>query len=175
MCSKVLAVKIFKVYLRFAGRTGLRTVGSGVPHEFPQRGFSLLEILVALMISSVMASMALSGLKELNNPLQNGSAQLNAFLKQVRATAISQTVAYRVQAQGSGKVITKFGNACSSAATTDASLTLALPDRTVLTSTSFDFCFTSRGMATQNVTLGIRDESGTKSVEVLLGGGVRTL
>lgn len=156
-------------------RTSLRTVGSRAPHEFYQTGFSLLELLVALMISGVMASMALSGLKELNNPLQNGAAQLNAFLKQVRATAISQTVAYRVQAQGSGRVITKFGNGCSNATATDTSLALVLPDRTLLTSTNFDFCFTSRGLANQNVILGIRDDSGTKNVEVLLGGGVRTL
>ncbi|NDC38889.1 MAG: prepilin-type N-terminal cleavage/methylation domain-containing protein [Proteobacteria bacterium] len=153
----------------------LQPLGSGGPHQFSQQGFSLLEMLVVLMISGVLSSMALSGLKELSNPLQSGTAQLNAFLKQVRATAISQTVAYRVQAQGSGRVITKFGNGCTSASTIDSALRLDLPAGTSLTTTTFDFCFTSRGLANQNVVLAIRDSSGTKSVEVLLGGGVRTL
>lgn len=136
--------------------------------------FTLLELLVSLMLAGILTSIALNNLSALANPAQGAAAELSGFLKEVRARAISQTVAYIVTPSSTRTIVTQFATNCSSATlTSDPSLTLTLPTSSSLTATNWSICFTSRGFATTNVVLALQDHSVTKTVEVLLGGGVR--
>jgi len=139
-------------------------------------GFTLLELLVVLMLTAVLSSIAVSNMSALANPAQGAAAQLAGFLKEVRARAISQTVAYKVSATSNRTIITQFAVNCSSATNTlDPSLQLTLPTSSALTTTNWQICFTSRGLASNNITIALQDQFVTRQVEVLLGGGVRLL
>lgn len=142
----------------------------------PVSGFTLLELLVVMMLGAIMTSIAINNLDALSNPAQGAAAQLTGFLKEVRAKAISQTVAYKVTASSNRRIVTRFASTCSATTTTnDPSLTLNLPNSAALTATDWEICFTSRGLATVNTTITLQDQYVTKRVEVLLGGGVRTI
>jgi prepilin-type N-terminal cleavage/methylation domain-containing protein len=149
--------------------------GTRLPNGNSQGGFSLLETLVVLMLSGVLASIAIGNLRELANPAQSGAAQIEAFLKQVRSIAISQTLAYQVSAESASRLVASFGASCNGTMQTAPGLTLDLPNGTTISPTDFTVCFNSRGIAMDNVSVEISDARGRREVEVLLGGGVRIL
>jgi prepilin-type N-terminal cleavage/methylation domain-containing protein len=141
-----------------------------------QQGFSLLETLVTLMLGVIVSNIVVSNLKQLDNPLQNGVAQVTGFIKGVRARAISQTIAYKIQPTSLGRLSASFAPTCSAATfTTDPSLGLVLPNTTRFTNTTWSICFTSRGLSTENSTIQLRDGSTVRTLETMLGGGVREL
>lgn len=153
----------------------MRCTGIWLPNKNPQAGFSLLETLVVLLLSAVLASIAIGNLRELANPAQSGAAQIEAFLKQIRAIAISQTLAYEVSAESPSRLVASFGTTCDASMQNAPALTLDLPIGTTLNPSDFTICFNSRGIAMDNVTAEISDARGRRQVEVLLGGGVRIL
>ena len=142
-----------------------------------QKGFSTLELMVVLFMSSILLSLAVSSLSELNDPLRNGTAQLHGFFKQVRTRAVSTTSAYIVEPVSPGKVVTKYGTSCSDPSpTTESLLILELPKTVSLTSTTWSVCFTSRGLADQSLNVGIQDTEGSgETIEIFMGGAVRVL
>jgi Tfp pilus assembly protein FimT len=141
-----------------------------------QSGVSLLETFVVLVMLSLLSSIALNNLKSLYDPLQSASALTTSFFKEARAKAISQTLAFHVKPSGNKKLVTDFATNCTSTTrTNDPSLTLNLPTGVTLSSTSWDICFTSRGLSTSNTTIQINEGSISKQIEVMLGGGVRVL
>lgn len=137
-------------------------------------GFSLIELVVALAIVSIMLGIAGANLKEMVNPAQNASAEVAAFMKQARARAISTTSAYTVEASSPRQLIAKFGINCSDVNTTnDDTLIVNLPDDVTLTSTTWSICFSSRGLADSNIVVSLEDAYGSaESIEVYLGGAV---
>lgn len=137
-------------------------------------GFTLLELLVVFMLSAIVGSIAVSNFSALANPAQGAAAQLASFLKEVRARAISQTVAYKITASSTRTIVTRFATTCTSNTTTvDPTLTLTLPTGSSLTATDWEICFTSRGLASANTVLTLQDQRVSRRVEILLGGGVR--
>lgn len=142
-----------------------------------QRGFSLLELLVTLGLFMIVSWTTLSNMKALTSPLQDASAQLVSYLKQVRARALSTTFAYTLYPISTTQVGARYGVNCASTTTSsDASLTLKLPAGARLAETDWTVCFTTRGLTDQNVTLQLTDGSSQeRDIEVLLGGSVRTL
>ena len=142
------------------------------------RGYTLLELLVTLSIGTSLIGLTAAGLKEYSRSSKNAVASLHSFIKQVRVKSISRTAAYRVAPSTNGREIrTSFANTCASPSfTSDSSLTLELPDGSILSSTSWSFCITPRGLVEANTVIGIQTEdAGIKSIEVLLGGGTREL
>ena len=140
-----------------------------------EKAFTVVELVVTLGLISILAGMALMNLKELDDPLKNGSAELTSFFKQVRSRAISTTSAYTVSASSSTLLVTEFGNTCSDVDTTeDDTLTLQLPTGSSLVDTGWTLCFNGRGLPDGNLQVDMNDADGdTRTVEVYLGGGVR--
>lgn len=139
------------------------------------RGFTLFELIASLGLFAIMMSIAISNLKDLDDPLQDGAAQVLSFLKKARARAISSTQAYFVSASSSTQIITEAGLNCSDAApVADPLLVLDLPSSVSMTDTAWSFCFSSRGLADSNISIPLIDTDGySKTIEVLLGGAAR--
>jgi len=138
-------------------------------------GFSLFELIAVMGLALLLGGVAILNLKAFDDPLQNGSAQLLSFLKQVRAKAISSTSAYVISPDGPGRIQTQRGTTCGDPDPIDDPLVaLELPSGAYLYDTTWSFCFNSRGLPDANIELELRDTGGaTRIVEVLLGGAVR--
>lgn len=145
--------------------------------SFRQHGFGAVELLVVLGMVGVFMMMAVSNLRELDDPLLNGSSQLVGFLKQVRAKAFASTSAYTISPDGANRLKTEFAHRCSDVATTlDPKLNLEFPTGVLLTDTGWTLCISSRGLPDANLTIEVADnEYHSKQVEIMLGGAVRVL
>lgn len=143
----------------------------------PEAAFTLLELLVALSLFAIMLGIAIPNLKDLNNPLRNGTAALTSFLKEVRGKAISSTSAYRITPVSTTRIVTSFATNCSSETfIDDPSTVLELEAGARLNATSWVLCFNPRGLADDNEEIVIRDQHGdAKVVKVYLGGGAKIL
>ncbi len=140
-----------------------------------ERGYSIVELIVVLAMTMSLMSISVYNLRNLERPLKTGSAQLGGFFKQARSKAIATTSAYRVYAISSTQVATTYGVNCDNATTTfDSELTYNLPSELEFTDTSWEVCFSARGIANNNITVIMQDKEGqTSTVEVFLGGAVR--
>jgi prepilin-type N-terminal cleavage/methylation domain-containing protein len=141
-----------------------------------QSAFTILEMIVVLIISSTIVSLALFNSKNYANQALNGANSTMGFLKTVRAKALANTQAYTIIPSSTGRLTTRFGSTCSAATqTNDSTLTLDLPAGAVFTSTSWTLCYSTRGFANTSLNISVMDASSTRSVQVVLGGGVRLL
>lgn len=140
-----------------------------------QSGFTLFELVVALGVSGVLMAVAIISLKELDDPLKNGSAELASFFKQARAKAVSTTTAYTIVPVSSTRLETQWADKCSDVSqTSDPQLVLELPTGAALTDSSWTLCYNSRGLPDGNLTVEVNDGGGDyRTVEVFLGGAVR--
>lgn len=138
-------------------------------------GFSVLELLVVMGLVTVLGGIAVMNLKELDDPLKNGSEQLAAFFKQARAKSVATTSAYTITPTSGRTFETHYGSSCSDLVTTDdPSLSLELPAGAYVTDTSWTLCYSARGIADGNLTVEVRDLDGEyKTIEVFLGGAAR--
>jgi prepilin-type N-terminal cleavage/methylation domain-containing protein len=146
--------------------------------SLPQHGYTLIELLVTMAVGSVMIGIAAANLRAYNRSSKNAVSMIQGFVKQARAKGIARTAAYRIYADGDGTAIrTSFANSCTSASfTVDTALVLTMPEETKLLTPTWSVCFNSRGLANSNVTIPFKTrDTGTKQVEVLLGGGTREL
>lgn len=141
----------------------------------PEYGLTLFELIVAMGLFALLASIALSNLKDLDDPLQNGASLLLSFVKQARSQAISTTSAYTLSASTNSHIISAVSNKCSDATKIpDDNVQMELPSGVHMVDTSWTFCFTSRGLADSNIEIELVDADGiSKTVEVLLGGAAR--
>lgn len=144
------------------------------------RALTLVEVLVVLGITAIVLTIGTINLRGLNNPLQNGTSQLEGFFKQTRAKAMATTSAYRVRAESPGRLVTEYAGNCNSVTwTADPRLTLELPPGVRVSGTNtpvtWPVCFTSRGLANKNLIVTLSNtKNQTRQVEVMLGGGVRS-
>lgn len=139
-----------------------------------ERGSSLFEVLVVLVLIGILLATAISNLDQLNRPMEAATAEVAGFLKQARARGMSTTRAYTVRPTSTEHLIAEFSNECGETPAADPKLTLDLPRGVVLNGTSWSVCFNPRGLATSDPTIELIDEEGrTKTLEVFLGGAVR--
>ena len=141
---------------------------------YSERGSSLFEVLVVLVMIGILLTTALSNIDQLNRPMESGTAEVLGFLKQARARGMSTTRAYTVRPTSTEQIITEFSTECGETVTADPTLTLNLPYGVLLNDTSWSVCFSPRGLATSDPTIELIDSDGrTKTLEVFLGGAVR--
>jgi prepilin-type N-terminal cleavage/methylation domain-containing protein len=154
------------------------------------QGFTLTEVLVTLAISGTLTAIAAPTIRFGSDPLKDTSSRLVSNLKLLRAKAVSQTSAYRLQAvpSAAGTPVLSIERAtlCSDTVwTADPSFaaedTLLDPQVQLSQVTAngqtrpvdrWSICYNSRGLATQNVVLTLRDEQHGQIVTVFPGGAI---
>jgi prepilin-type N-terminal cleavage/methylation domain-containing protein len=138
------------------------------------RGFSLMEILVAIAIFGILTASVVSNISILENPLINVSANLSHYIRLVRARAISQTRSIKITPVSNRLLTAASAQNCDEVSfDAEPDLTLDLGDDVTLASTSWTACFTQRGLADDYVTFSLATAEATKVVEIALGGGIR--
>lgn len=138
-----------------------------------EAGFTLLDVVVSIGLIAVLSTLAVTQLKELDNPVKNASSGIIGYFKQVRARAISTTSAYSVSATSSGRIEAVYGKSCETTVTPDPKLILDLPTGAAISDISWSICFNGRGLPDSNIQITVSGESETRTLEVFLGGGVK--
>lgn len=139
-----------------------------------EAGFTLSDMLIALGLMAVLSSMAISNIKQLENPLTDASYQVSRFVRLVRSRAISQTIVIVIQPSSTTQIVSFSSDDCDGTLTSISDLSLTLPNGSSLTDTDWSACLNQRGLSDTNLTFDIRDEEGdTRTIELALGGGVQ--
>ena len=143
------------------------------------KGYTLMEMMVVCALASIMMGTAVANLKGLNNPSLSAAAMYRSYLKEVRAKAIARTAAYMVVPNSSDGLTASFSDRCSDSFVSfvgDPKLDFQLPSGASFLNTSWTICITSRGLASNTVTVTILGNDGdSKQVELMLGGATREL
>lgn len=140
-----------------------------------ERGITLVELVMAVSLMSVVMGIAVANIKNFQDPLQSGADQMAAYFRQVRARGMSATLAYTVGPTSNRNLSASYSNKCSDATKTlDSSQDTSLPSGATLSDTTWTVCFNSRGLPDANLVVTLQDVDGrTKDVEVYLGGAVK--
>ncbi len=139
------------------------------------KGFSLVELMVVLSVTSILLGFGVYGIHTLVNPATTASEELISILKVVRSKAISNTVSYKLEPNGTHQLVASFRNDCNSADpwVSDGQLTLNLPNGSYLGDDNWVICYDTRGFPDANVVFDVRENGGTeKTIEIYLGGGL---
>ena len=155
-------------------QAGARRLTSRVSYR-SSRGFTLVEMVVALCMIGVLMMFVGFNFKAIENEAQNGASELIGFLKKSRAKALTSTASYTITPVSSTLIRTTYSTSCSGAQTNDPSLSLELPTGAHLESTVWSVCYSSRGLSDSSVNIVISDDYRSKTVQVVLGGGARIL
>jgi prepilin-type N-terminal cleavage/methylation domain-containing protein len=141
------------------------------------RGFTILELITVLALSSTILGISILNLKDFNRPTQNATSQLRSYLKEVRIRALSSTAAYRISAVSSDRITAAFADRCSSGTfTADPRADFTMPAGAVMVTTGWTVCINSRGIADTNQIVTIQGNDGQiEAVEIMLGGATRIL
>jgi len=119
-------------------------------------GSSLIELLAVLAIVGIAVGAASLYLRPLEAPVQTAAAELEGFLKQARARALSTTSACRVLPATARGVRAECADDCAASTwTPEAGGRLGFPDRVTMTNAAWSVCL--------------------RRVEVLLGGAARVI
>lgn len=141
-----------------------------------QSGFTLMEMMAVLGIATILSGMAVLNLKRFDQASVNAANQVVALVKSARAYAMTSTVTVQVRPVNSTTIRATAASSCSTTTRTAIpQLSYTLPDGASMTNTSWSVCYTSRGLSRESISIPIRDQSRTRTVQIVLGGGIRTL
>ncbi len=147
------------------------------PLNKDQGGFTLVNMLTTLSLIAIFSAFAISNLKEINSPVADASFQVTHFMREARSKAMSKTVTIKVSPLSAFALKGEEGDSCGPTATftpLNPPLRSNLPTGASLQDTTWEICFTKRGLASESVTFILQDDDGqTRVVEVALGGASR--
>ncbi len=127
-----------------------------------------------MTFGAILMGSAVSNIRKLDNPIENAATETLGFLKQIRARAMSSTLAYKVSPESTTRLRVQYSTTCTGTMVSDNSLFLELPKTTSFAATNWNTCFSPRGLASANVTFAIQDVGDhLKTIEVVLGGAAR--
>jgi prepilin-type N-terminal cleavage/methylation domain-containing protein len=140
-----------------------------------QSGFTLIEVVTVIAIMGIALGVTALNLMAIDPPLKTGTILFEAYLRDARLKAISNTSAFRVTPTDSGELDMQFAANCSASTWTDSNVpTLFLPDDVVLANTGWVVCFSPRGISDNNLKIVLAHPGyGIQIIEVLLGGTTR--
>ena len=142
-----------------------------------ERGVTLVEVLVVVAVLGIGLGVASLNLEPLDTPLEASTSLFEGFMRQARLSAIASTSAYRVSPDGDHALQAERADSCAATTwTADPALALELVEGVTFTATTWQVCFSSRGISATNVTVTLQHaEEGTQQIQVLLGGTTRLL
>ncbi len=175
---------------RYGNRTGPQAAAADghseaaepVPAEEPvdrekdrAAGMSMIELLVVIALLGVMLLIGGLYLKPMEQPVHSAGQMLEGLLTETRAKAVATTTVHRVRPTSDDFILVESAATCSSGAwTADDRLSLQLPRDVTLSDTTWSVCFTSRGIASQNLVMTLdHPEYEPEQLEVMVGGAVR--
>ena len=114
-------------------------------------------------------------LKPMAAPLVTAGQNMEGLFRQTRAIAMTNTTAHRIRPKNDHELMVEHASSCAAADWTELRhLELELPDDVTLDATDWMVCFSSRGLASDNVVVTMHHpRNGTRTLEVLLGGMLR--
>ena len=139
-----------------------------------RQGFTLLELLVVVAIMGILLGIGALNLRPLSNDLQNDTNLVVGIFKQARVKAVATTSGYRIVKKSGTRLIAEYSNSCTGTTwIEDSRLTVNLEhDTRIQGSNGTLTCFSSKGLATTNPTLDLKNGNKTRQIEVFLGGSV---
>lgn len=153
----------------------------------PNAGMSLIEILVVVALTAMLAAITAPAVTFGNNPLRDSSNRISASFKWARARAMASTSGVRIRGISATEFVMERARNCATPAGNDADgnpnwtnisdqvrkngqlvnedlsfdtpaqLTAVTEDGTAATPTTWDICFNSRGIANKTVVLTMQD------------------
>ncbi len=140
-------------------------------------GMSMIELLVVIAMLGLLVLISGVYLRPMEQPVRSAGQMLEGLLTETRAKAIATTTVHRVRPTTDDFILVESAATCSSGAwTADDRLTLQLPRDVTLTDTTWSVCFTSRGIASQNLVMTLdHPDFDSEQLEVMVGGAVRWL
>jgi len=116
---------------------------------------------------------AASNIRVLENPLVSASANLTHYFRLVRVRAIAQTKSIIITPATNHSFTAASAASCTAETTTPVSdLSYDIGDDVSITPTDWTLCFTQRGLVHQAVLFSLHSQTGVRTIEVALGGGV---
>jgi len=142
-----------------------------------QRGMTLVEVLVVVVLIAVALGVSFVYFNGLAAPVQTAGELVEGMLQHTRSRAMVTTTPHRLRPIDSTTLVVESGASCSSGPwTLEPDLQLDLPDGVVVSDTTWDVCFVTRGASTTNQIITLNHpEQGSQQIEVLLGGAVEWL
>jgi type II secretory pathway pseudopilin PulG len=142
-----------------------------------QRGTTLLELLGVLAILGIAVGAIVVRMQSSGNPLDISTSLLEGELREARFNAIATMSAYRVSPATPTRLQAEKGLNCSATTwTVDSSMNSALSTGVTMSPSSWSVCYSSRGVATDNVVVTLsHSQFGSRRIEVLVGGASRVL
>ena len=134
-----------------------------------------MELVVALSLMGILMMIATFDYRTLENDVQHSAQLMQGFLKKARAKALASTRSYTVAPLSSTRIVATYGNRCDDVQENDETLQLDLPSGAYLPNTEWSVCFTARGLSLDSADVAVTDGAITKTVQIVLGGGVRIL
>jgi prepilin-type N-terminal cleavage/methylation domain-containing protein len=139
-----------------------------------EHGFSLLELLIVIALSSIMMGFAYLNTNEARDDLNYSADLVVSLLKKARSKSISTTRAYTIYPTSNSRIASKYSDKCTDTSfQNDPSMLLVLPRGVLLANTTWSLCISPRGIAKSSVDILILEGSRNKTVQVALGGAVR--
>jgi Tfp pilus assembly protein FimT len=142
-----------------------------------QSGNTLIELLGVLALIAITVMAAVVKMQSAGNPLEISTSILEGEFREARLNAIATMSAYRVSPATPTTLKGEKATSCSATTwTADSSLNNKLATGVTMSPTSWNVCYSSRGIATSNVTVTLAHSTlGSRRIEVLVGGASRVL
>ncbi len=134
----------------------------------------MVELIITLGLFGLLCMVAVSNIKVLENPLVSAAANLSQYFRLVRVRAIAQTRSIIVEPTSQHRLTASAAANCTSETLTPIDeLELDIGDDVSLGSTDWSVCFTQRGLVHAAALFTLSSETGIRTVEIALGGGVQ--
>ncbi|MCP3980087.1 MAG: hypothetical protein GY716_12345 [bacterium] len=134
-------------------------------------------MLAVIAILSIVLGTASLYFKPMESALNSSAVLTQGLLRQARSAAMATTSAVRVGPSSDSELMAETADSCSATTwSVDGDIAVELPTGVTFTDTSWNVCFSPRGMSEDNVKIGLyHGDFGKLGIEVLLGGTTRRI
>lgn len=133
------------------------------------RGVTLIEILAAFIIFTILLSSGLVNLRALVHKNRSSAEEVSSFLNLVRGMSISQTRTIIVKPSTSTRLVALGVSSCADNSGTQL-LSLDLANGAVFQQTDWAVCFNSKGLSNTSGSIVITEGNRSSTVQISLGG-----